>query len=109
MWPCACSKIENYPSAVTDLGQSYTITKIHVFNRLDCCPGRLHDLVVYIGDDINSLALVARRTEPVGATYTFDFDEGVRGRYVKLQIEANEFLTICELEVFGCNQKVSNK
>ncbi|XP_060551276.1 fucolectin-like [Ruditapes philippinarum] len=100
-WPCACTTYEKYPEAVVDLGLPFAITAMYIVNRGDCCPERLHDLVIQVGDDMSNLKTIFNNTGAIGATCTVLFDKQQQGRYVKLYIEGTSFLTVCELEVYS--------
>ncbi|XP_060585937.1 thrombospondin-1-like [Ruditapes philippinarum] len=92
---------ERNPYALVDLNDVYRIFRIHIVNRKDCCANRLHDVVVQVGLEPSSLFTVARHKSAIGDECTFSFENPVRGRYVKIMLEAMEILNIGELEVFG--------
>ncbi|XP_045179391.2 uncharacterized protein LOC123539003 [Mercenaria mercenaria] len=100
-WPCACTLPSHHPYAVIDLQQAFDIYSMYIVNRGDCCPERLHNLAVFVGNSTSSLTLVARHPAPIGADCTIVFDQPVNGRYVKLLIESDDYLTICELEIYS--------
>ncbi|XP_060575557.1 fucolectin-1-like [Ruditapes philippinarum] len=101
VYPCPHSELETNPEAIIDLEQTYGITGIYIVNRVDCCPQRLHDLIIQIGDTLADLKTVFNHTSPIGDTCTILFGAPQHGRYVKLYIEGTEYLTICEVEVYS--------
>jgi hypothetical protein len=62
---------------------------------------RFHDVVIQIGVESSSLLTVARHSSSIGSQCTFSFENPVRGRYVKIMLEAIESLNTAELEVFA--------
>ncbi|XP_045179905.2 fucolectin-5-like [Mercenaria mercenaria] len=100
-WPCASTGLVTNPHTTVDLWQSFEINALYIVNRVDCCSERLHHLVVKIGNDMSNLQTAFNHTNAVGADCTVIFDTPRRGRYVRLQIEATEYLTVCELEVYS--------
>ncbi|XP_060585941.1 hemicentin-1-like isoform X2 [Ruditapes philippinarum] len=89
------------PYALVDLEDVYRIFYIHIVNRKDCCAFRTHDVVIQVGLKPSSLFTVARHKSAIGAKCTFSFEHQVRGRYVKIMLEAMDDLNILELEVFA--------
>ncbi|XP_053386572.1 SCO-spondin-like [Mercenaria mercenaria] len=100
-YPCTHTNIQLDPNAVVDLGKAYPLYSMYIVNRQDCCTERLHDVEILIGDDLSNLQTVARHKAAIGADCTFQFDSPVSGRYVKVQLDATEYLTICELELYS--------
>ncbi|XP_060608049.1 uncharacterized protein LOC132760157 isoform X2 [Ruditapes philippinarum] len=101
LWPCTSTSKEAFPWAIIDLEHTYTLFYLYLANRINCCPDRLHNLKIYVGESETSFELVHSREEVIGESCTVNFNPSVQGRYVKLQIEATEYLTICELEVYA--------
>jgi hypothetical protein len=93
-----------------DLGSEVSVTEVRLYNRMDCCPERLHNVSIYLGNDPTSYsanALVAG-----SGTSSSDLDVpnvnggnylnvpiGRLGRYLWVARPGNSELTICELEV----------
>ena len=95
-----------------DLGESRSISSIRVWNRSDCCPSRLSHYWVFLSDtpfapSDTPAALRARRD--TWSNYQTDFPDpsitidthGARGRYVRVQLDGTDYLSIAEVEVFG--------
>ncbi|XP_064639810.1 fucolectin-1-like [Lineus longissimus] len=95
-----------------DLKKRYTINKVTLFNRGDCCGQRLanFDIVVvdtrpvpnltlrYLKNQICAHQKGAVRQGKVG---TYTCEKLVKGRYVAVVQARTEYLTLCEVEVFG--------
>ncbi|XP_066297367.1 uncharacterized protein [Branchiostoma lanceolatum] len=47
---CTHTRGEANPSWWVDLGQSYMVDRVGIFNRRDCCSGRLNPFNIHIGD-----------------------------------------------------------
>ncbi|XP_060586356.1 uncharacterized protein LOC132742079 isoform X2 [Ruditapes philippinarum] len=100
-WPCACTLNSDHPYAIVDLQHPFNILSMYIVNRGDCCPERLNNLAVFVGNSTSSLSLAAQHPGPIGADCILVFDSAVHGRYVKLQIQGVSYLTICELEIYA--------
>jgi hypothetical protein len=87
-----------------DLGAIKTINQINIYNRTDCCMDRLSQYRVTISIDST------RNNE----TYQRDFystpdpraiidlgELGIEGRYVKIQLLNNDYLSLAEVQVLG--------
>jgi hypothetical protein len=94
-----------------DLGASATVSSILIWNRTDCCSTRLSDYWVFVSDT------------PFGATDTPDtlqnragtfaihqsvtpspstvIAAGAQGRYVRVQLNGTNNLSLAEVQVFG--------
>ena len=70
---------------------------------------RLSNVHVEIGLQITNLTEIVYHNDVVNPDVTFEFDPSICARYVKVWIEKKEFLTICEIEVYGsaCKYKLS--
>ena len=98
---CAKTQHDINPWIMVDLGTVYSICRIQLFARLDCCNARLRNLHVYIGSSPNELTVVyTRPAGNVGATLDIGFDEYYTGRFIKFQLAETEYLTLCEIEVY---------
>lgn len=93
-----------------DLGKSYAIDQIAIWNRTDCCADRLSNYWVLVSDaPITGDSLEAARTAPgvtaihqpgqAGRPTTLDLN-GLTGRYVRVQLESpTNPLSLAEVEV----------
>ncbi|XP_070556415.1 uncharacterized protein [Ptychodera flava] len=91
-----------------DLQDTYNVDEVVIINREDCCSERLVGAVVRVGpsEDIasNTQCGNAVTSEQITAslTITFDCADETAGRYASVQLEGqNQFLTLCEVEVYG--------
>ncbi len=94
---------ETNPWWKLDLQNEYTIDKIDIYNRTNCCSTRIVGAKIYIGNTDSS--------DPQDYTYvgilaTGDFQQfnniGVSGRYILVYHEgSNKILSLAELEAFG--------
>ncbi|KAK7111108.1 hypothetical protein V1264_014880 [Littorina saxatilis] len=97
-----------------DLGQSYDITRVVITNRGDCCGARLRDfdVNVYTENPMTTPAAMEMLcyhycgSMTQGATEELHCDSGVvTGRYVRLTNAPNEYLQLCEVQVFALNDE----
>lgn len=81
-----------------DLGGPKQVKQITVLNRADCCQDRLNNFEIRVGDDANPL-----NNPSCGGIYsgssTINCD--LKGRYVGVILTGTNYLTLCEVEVFG--------
>ncbi|XP_077990713.1 uncharacterized protein LOC144445036 [Glandiceps talaboti] len=102
-----CSHTNNDQGAwwKVDLGASYSVSRIIITNRQDCCGERLLNAEVRVGDSENigdntrcgELVGAARVTD---ATLSFPCDGLVTGRYVSVQlVDRADYLHLCEIQV----------
>ncbi|XP_035694513.1 uncharacterized protein LOC118428529, partial [Branchiostoma floridae] len=105
-WPgnsCTHTDMENNPWWRVDLGASQCVDRVVVTNRLDCCSERLSGFKVYVGDN----PTVTDNPSCGGEQHTrgkakFTVNCGRRtGRYVGIALSGRQYLTLCEVQVFG--------
>ena len=86
-----------------DLGDVYDISSINIYNRTDCCPERLSNYSVLVSKTpfrSNSGGIV------YGTCYGKSgnkntFRKKAQGRYVRLFLRGNNYLSLAEVEVIG--------
>ncbi len=92
-----------------DLGTSYNIEQIKIWNRTEG-NDRLNDFYVMISDNpfsnnlntaINSSSWSQFTSGQAGTPSNFNLNSS--GRYVRIQANGNSYLTIAEVQVYGCN------
>lgn len=95
-----------------DLGASYALTEIKVYNRTDCCGGRLNGAEILVSATpfparpLTAAEITAARKGTIGtaqAVNSFALSN-VTGRYVRVQLPANAsepYLSLAEVEVYG--------
>ncbi|XP_048057788.1 uncharacterized protein LOC125275135 isoform X1 [Megalobrama amblycephala] len=103
---CSHTKADKDPWWRVDLLEVYMVTRVSITNRGDCCAERINGAQIRIGNSLenngnnNELATTVVSI-PSGDTKTFEF-QPVKGRYVNIFIPGrNEYLTLCEVEVFA--------
>ncbi|XP_078615314.1 uncharacterized protein LOC144884146 [Branchiostoma floridae x Branchiostoma japonicum] len=102
----SCSAIyppEANPTWWVDLGQSYVVDRVVIFNRQDCCPERLNPFNIHIGDSDQV------STNPqCGGDHRIVLNQptisvpcqGMWGRYVSVRAPGYRILSLCEVQVF---------
>ena len=94
-----------------DLGTSYDIEDITLWNRTDCCSGRLKDFHVFVSDapfqaqdvttTLNQSGVVSQFfAGEAGVETIFSFN--TIGRYVRVQKTGGGRLALAEVEIVGC-------
>ncbi|XP_066273809.1 uncharacterized protein [Branchiostoma lanceolatum] len=98
---------EENPSWWVDLGQSYVVDRVVIFNRQDCCSDRINPFNVHIGDSdqVNS-------NPKCGGDHQINVNQpsisiscqGMKGRYVGVRLPGPlRVLTLCEVQVFSAH------
>eukprot|EP00058_Branchiostoma_floridae_P028282 XP_002613773.1 hypothetical protein BRAFLDRAFT_85314 [Branchiostoma floridae] len=103
---------ETNPTWWVDLGQSYVIDRVVIFNRQDCCAKRLNPFNIHIGnsDQVS--------TNPkCGGDHHINLNQpsisvscqGMKGRYVGVCLPgSSRILTLCEVQVFSGDCQVGD-
>ncbi|XP_028969767.1 uncharacterized protein LOC105006817 isoform X4 [Esox lucius] len=103
---CTHTQKDTNPWWRVDLRDVYRVTTVSLTNRGDCCPERLDGAEIRIGNSlenngINNPRCAVISNIPAGETHYFQCNE-MEGRYVVVVIPGREeFLTLCEVEVYG--------
>ncbi len=88
-----------------DLGQSYAIESVNVWNRTDCCGDRLSNYYVMISNSPGAQpgqSGIYERHETTQAGMPTELDTGgAAGRYVRIQLAGTGILSLAEVEVFA--------
>lgn len=93
-----------------DLGASYSLNQINLWNRSDCCSERLSDFYVLVSENpFNSTSLGATLSQAgVSSYYVSNVTSSpaivsVRrpGRFVRVQLANTNYLSVAEVEVVG--------
>ena len=66
---------------------------------------RLSKLHVEVGLLRENLTEILFYADAVGTDITFSFEPALCGRFVKIWIEKKDYLTICEIEIYGSTGK----
>jgi uncharacterized protein (TIGR03437 family) len=102
-----------------DLGASSTVNSVVLWGRTDCCGDRLSDYWVFLSDTSFGAADTPTSLQVRPGTWsvhqvgipspstTIPFN-GLRGRYVRVQLTGTNALTLAEAQVFGALAPVSS-
>ncbi|KAI8517939.1 hypothetical protein Bbelb_039560 [Branchiostoma belcheri] len=104
-----CTHTDNVyqPWWKVDLADNYTVNRVSVLNRGDCCGGRLKGFTVRIGlnEDFtrnDQCGETYTAKPPNGATVVVYCDQPMTGRYVSIQLFGrSDNLQLCEVDVFA--------
>ncbi len=106
------TNIEANPWWQVDLGSTYTVQTVRLWNRSDCCTTRLGNFVIFVSQsDMAGRSYTSLLADPavarvqVSATVGRSLDVAVpaHGRYVRVQLAGTGILSLAEVEVFGHN------
>nr|XP_014344319.1 PREDICTED: uncharacterized protein LOC102353115 [Latimeria chalumnae] len=103
---CTHTQYEMNPWWRVDLQQPHKISVVLITNRGDCCWERLKGAEIHIGNSLEKNGTLTHRCASVseverGSTEAFCCGE-LEGRYVTITIPGREeYLTLCEVEVYG--------
>lgn len=96
-----------------DLGASSTISWIQIWNRTDCCSNRLQNFVMFVStyDMANATlsqlladsTVTARQVNASTINTTIGIPVGAVGRYVRVQLLGNNYLSLAEVQVYGAS------
>jgi YVTN family beta-propeller protein len=93
-----------------DLGRQSAIESVEIWNRTDCCNNRLSKFHVFVSaNDMSARTQEELLADPsvsrvrVGwlSTPSISLALPSRGRYVKVQLEGSNYLSLAEVKVFG--------
>jgi len=76
-----------------ELGAEYSIDRVTVWNRSDCCGNMLKQATVMV-DDASCGSLGTARKQTVACS-------GKKGKVVKIQHSRDDYLMLCEVKVYG--------
>ena len=91
-----------------DMGNTYCIGKVVIFNRVDCCKERLAGAVVRIGIDSNKTnnAICGTTSSMIEESAKLEVICAIQGRYISIHLTARDThtqpLTLCEVEAVAC-------
>ncbi|XP_077989192.1 uncharacterized protein LOC144443540 [Glandiceps talaboti] len=106
----SCSHTNNNQNAwwQVDLGDSYPVYQVIVYNRQDCCIERSLNLEVRIGTDKANIRSNTACGQPADQKRIHEFpiifncDGPIEGRYVSLQLkDRSDYLHVCEVKVMA--------
>lgn len=98
---CTHTKHEAKPSWKVTLASLFEIQQVKIYNRFDCCSGRLSDSIIYVekNGDLQECAKIGNMNGI--ESKKFDCVEGVVGDAVVIVKQQSGPLSLCEVEVFG--------
>ncbi|CAC5416551.1 unnamed protein product [Mytilus coruscus] len=104
------TNIEQSPYWIVDLGKTYQIKRIEIFNRVvgDKSTGeRLRNLDIIIGPSHNEMHLCAHYVGPaqLGDHLLFKCGHVENARYVKLMLTGTDYLNVAEVKVYAVNDR----
>ncbi|XP_078658304.1 uncharacterized protein LOC144903764 [Branchiostoma floridae x Branchiostoma belcheri] len=95
---------EHNPAWWVDLGNSFPINRVTVFNRQDCCWERINPFNIHVGDSdqVSTNPRCGGDYQMVaGQTYVSLPCYNMRGRYVGILLPGyDRILTLCEVQVY---------
>uniref|UniRef100_A0A8C1JMW4 Fucolectin tachylectin-4 pentraxin-1 domain-containing protein n=1 Tax=Cyprinus carpio TaxID=7962 RepID=A0A8C1JMW4_CYPCA len=103
---CSSTLAETNPWWRLDLNNVYSVSRVVVTNRIDCCVEKINGAEIRIGNSLenngnNNPICAVIPAIPAGESYSSSCG-GMEGRYVNLIIPGDmKTLTLCEVEVFG--------
>lgn len=94
-----------------DLGQLRSVQTVQIFNRTDCCVARLSAFNVFVSaTDMSGRSLAQLKADPavaqvqvstLGGAASVTLPLAALGRYVKVQLEGTDYLSLAEVKVLG--------
>merc|ERR1712032_1334784 len=101
VWPGTCTHTdsENRPWWKVSLGSNYVIREVKLTNRQNCCPERLQNVDIFVGDAL--CATDVSIPKDVSEIVVCEDPEGIVGSEVKIQKRDSDHLTLCGFEAFG--------
>ena len=108
---------ENQPWWEADLGGSFQIDELRIWNRTDCCTNFLNDYYILISEvpfvsgnlnEVLNQAGVSSYLQSTVAGSPSTVTIGQSGRYVRLQKTGAGFMALAEVEIMGCDLNNSN-
>ncbi len=86
-----------------DMGNTYCVGKVVIFNRVDCCKYRLTGAVVRIGFGINNNTICGTVTSSmIAGSRMLEVTCALQGRYISIHLPKKKDLTLCEVEAYAC-------
>ena len=97
---------DNQPWWQVDLGASYSINNVELWNRTDCCGERLANFNVILLDANQSVVSTVNYPGQVGTSTTINISGNAR--YVKVQLLGTNYLSLAEVKVWGTTASPSS-
>jgi hypothetical protein len=108
---CTHTDLQVNPWWKIDLGSEHDINLVKVWNRGDCCGERLTSLKLQASNDnvkFYDVDVLSGSTTNGGV---YSFTRAFNGRYVRLTLSKStaDYLTLCEVELYGRARQTSKK
>jgi RHS repeat-associated protein len=110
------TQLEHQPWWLVDLGSVQQIGTVKLWNRTDCCSERLSNFYVLVSDNPFSSTDLTTTINQAGVSHYHTAGQagaltekavGRSGRYVRVQLAGDNYLSIAEVEVIGSGGGVS--
>uniref|UniRef100_A0A6I8QYL9 Fucolectin tachylectin-4 pentraxin-1 domain-containing protein n=1 Tax=Xenopus tropicalis TaxID=8364 RepID=A0A6I8QYL9_XENTR len=100
--PCTHTDEDYGPWWQVDLKKRYKVHTVVIVNRRDCCSERLLEAEIRVGDSEDNDNPICDTITDVSQAIISLSCGGMEGRYVGVVIPGrSEYLTLCEVEVYG--------
>jgi len=110
---CTKTNRDQNPWWRVDLGGRHVVGNVKVTNRGDCCSSRLRNVEVRVGDVDrhmdNDLCAYFAGIFAAGERRTLSCPVPIIGRYVYISLRVQEWLSLCEVEVYSPDPGTSTK
>lgn len=83
-----------------DLMNLYTIERIKIYNRTDCCQERLSNFYVEVSNNGTDWQEAIFREGPAGDILQLQLN-GLQGRFLRIRLAQPNYLSLAEVEIFG--------
>ncbi|KAF4115212.1 uncharacterized protein LOC131537573 [Onychostoma macrolepis] len=103
---CSSTDMQTNPWWRVDLRYIYSVSRVVITNRLDCCAENINGVEIRIGNSLendgnNNPICTVVSSIPAGVSSTYTCND-MEGQYVNLIIPGDsKDLTLCEVEVYG--------
>ncbi|XP_073677667.1 uncharacterized protein [Garra rufa] len=110
---CTHTDFEPNPWWRVDLKDVYSVSKVIITTRVDCCEERIKGAEIRIGNSLenngNRNERAATLSTALKGTETYTFIKSIKGRYVNIFLPVKKgALTLCEVEVFAEKEELES-
>jgi len=108
-WPCSqpylCATVGNPQDWLVITVTRYSVDKIVVYNRIDCCQDRINNAKLIYSYDFAGTSIIHQASfgTTVLSTYTFDFSTTT---YVRIQQTTSNAISLLEVALYNNNVKI---
>ncbi len=108
------TQVDNHAYWEVNLGRTYVLQQIKIYNRTDCCLDRLTNFYVFTTNNIGGFAstdLTATRNDPNVREYFFAGGvdalafalNNITATHIRIQLAGNNNLSLAEVEIIGAD------